>query len=343
MKRSRMQQMSIEIVVGFFMMMILLALGFFTIILSQDNILAKNYELTVVFDQVAGLITGDKVYVKGVDVGRVKRLEVRRDGVHALLSLDYPVELREDYSIHVVPASVLGGKFVEIREGSPEKPLLEPGQIVVGKGPADFIAEFTEGIQKIRTSLEQGGVLENLQETMANLREITRRLRDGEGTVGKLLTDDGLYTNLLAISARLERGEGTLGKLLSDDGLYTNLLAVSARLERGEGTLGKLLTDDGLYTNLLAVSARLERGEGTLGRLLSSDDQLYQDLSDAVASLKDTAQTISRGEGTLGKLVKDDGLYRQVDSLIVEVRAAVDDLRETTPVVSFSSIFFGAF
>jgi hypothetical protein len=38
MKRSRMQQMSMEVVVGFFMMMLLLALGFFTIILSLGKL-----------------------------------------------------------------------------------------------------------------------------------------------------------------------------------------------------------------------------------------------------------------------------------------------------------------
>lgn len=289
MKRSRMQQMSIEVVVGFFMMMILLALGFFTIILSQDNIFTQNYSITVVFDQVTGLIKGDKVYVKGVDVGRVKSLVVKRDGVHATLILDYPLELREDYQIQVVPSSVLGGKFVEIREGSADKPLLPEGAPIVGRGPVDFLAELTEGMRRVRESLESGGVLGNLEETMANLKIVTARLKDGEGTVGKLLTDDGLYTNLLA------------------------------------------------------VSARLERGEGTLGRLLSTDDQLYRDLSDTIASLKETAETINRGEGTLGKLVKDDGVYKQVDGLMGEIRAAVDDLRETTPVVSFSSIFFGAF
>lgn len=289
MKRSRMQQMSLEVVVGFFLMMILLALGFFTIILSQDNIFTKNYELTVLFDHVTGLIKGDKVYVKGVDVGRVKNLTVKRDGVHATLTLDYPVELREDYHIQVVPSSVLGGKFVEIREGSADKPLVPEGAQIVGRGPGDFIAELTDGVRKVRESFERGGVLSNLEQTMDNLKIITARLKEGEGTVGKLLTDDGLYTNLLA------------------------------------------------------VSARLEKGEGTLGRLLSSDDQLYQDLTNAVSALKETAQTINRGEGTLGRLVKDDGLYKQVDGLMGEIRAAVDDLRETTPVVSFSSIFFGAF
>ncbi len=289
MKRSRMQQMSLEVVVGFFLMMILLTLGFFTIILSQENLFAKSHSVTVVFDQVTGLIKGDKVFVKGVDVGRVKSLSVRRDGVYATLVLEYPLELREDYSIQVVPSSVLGGKFVEIREGSPDKPLLPDNATISGRGPADFIAELTDGVRRVRESLERGGVLGNLEETMENLKILTARLKDGEGTVGKLLSDDSLYTNLLA------------------------------------------------------VSARLERGEGTLGRLLSSDDSLYRDLESTVGALRETAETINRGEGTLGRLVKDDGLYQQVDGLMGEIRAAVDDLRETTPVVSFSSIFFGAF
>jgi phospholipid/cholesterol/gamma-HCH transport system substrate-binding protein len=289
MKRTRVQQLSVEVVVGFFVMMILLALGTFTIILSQDNLFTTQHSLTVVFDQVTGLIKGDKVYVKGVDVGRVKSLQVQRDGVHALLTMDYPVELREDYRISVVPSSVLGGKFVEIREGSDDRPPLPEGTTVRGKGPADFIAELTEGVKAVRESLEGGGVLGNLEDTMANLKELTQRLRDGEGTIGKLLTEDALYTNLLAVSARLEQGQGTLGKLLSPD------------------------------------------------------DTLYQDLSATVAALKETAETVNRGEGTLGKLIKDDGVYKQVDGLMGEIRAAVDDLRETTPVVSFSSIFFGAF
>lgn len=289
MKRSRMQQMSLEVVVGFFLMMILLALGFFTIILSQENIFTKSHSLTVVFDQVTGLIKGDKVYVKGVDVGRVKSLNVQRDGVHATLTLEYPVELHEDYRIAVVPSSVLGGKFVEIHEGTAEKPLLPPDARITGRGPADFIAELTDGVKAVRESLESGGVLGNLEETMANLKELTRKLKDGEGTVGRLLTEDSLYTNLLAVSERLSNGEGTLGKLLS------------------------------------------------------SDDTLYRDLSDTVSALKETAETINRGEGTLGKLVKEDGVYQQVDGLMGDLRATIDDLRETSPIVSFSSIFFGAF
>lgn len=262
MKRSRMQQMSMEVAVGAFVFMILLALGFFTIILSQENWFKPNYRIKVLFDQVAGLTEGDKVFVQGVDVGRVRSFAIQPDGVLAELSLEYDVKLREDYKIEVMPSSVLGGKFVSVSEGSREKPLLSDDAKVVGRGPVDFIAELTETVQSMRSSLEQGGVLENLEGTMANLRDITDKLQKGEGTVGRLLVEDEVYNDIRQIT-----------------------------------------------TNLAAVSQGLAAGEGTLGKLLS----------------------------------KDDTMYNELNELVGEIRAAVDDVRETTPVVSFSSVFFGAF
>lgn len=296
MKKTRLQQNAVEVMVGAFLFMALLALGFFTIVLSQENWFKTSYKLEAVFDDVTGLVKGDKVFVHGVDVGRVKQLTITEDGVRALLTLQQEIKLRDNYRIRVLSSSVLGGKYVDIDEGGFDNPLLAEGAVVRGNGPVDFIAELTEATQTIRGSLEKGGILANLEGTMANLREITDRLQRGEGTVGRLLTQDDLYNELRKISS-----------------------------------------------NIGEISERLNKGEGSLGKLLSKDDTLYRDLSDTVSALKDVAQTLSKGEGTLGKLAKDDTMYKQINELLGEVRAAVDDLRETTPVVSFSSIFFGAF
>ena len=62
-----------------------------------------------------------------------------------------------------------------------------------------------------------------------------------------------------------------------------------------------------------------------------------------MASLRAIAERIEKGEGVLGKLVAEDGLYTQLEQLVGEVRATVDDYRETSPVVTFTSLFFGAF
>ncbi len=107
---------------------------------------------------------------------------------------------------------------------------------------------------------------------------------------------------------------------------------------------GQLYADaQEVAANLKDISARLNRGEGTLGRLLAADDQVYEDLAATIASFRKMSESIGKGEGTIGKLVADEELYQEFKALVREVRATVDDIRETSPVTTFSSIFFGVF
>lgn len=296
MKRSRLQETSIEVTVGAFLFMILLALGFFTIVLSRENLFARRYELDVLFPHVRGLRQGDNVFVRGVDIGKIKALHISPEGVHALASLKQPVTLREDYKIEILPSSVLGGRYLSVYEGSDDRPPLPEGAVIRGEAPVDLIDEATRTVQVIKRSLEQGKILENISAAVEDVRELTTRLGRGEGTLGKLLTDDSLYTNLQAVVA-----------------------------------------------NLKEVTGRVREGQGTLGRLLSEEDTLYRDLSEAAASIREVTASIANGNGTLGKLAKDDELYEQARLLLNEIRAAIDDLRETTPLTTFTSVFFGAF
>jgi phospholipid/cholesterol/gamma-HCH transport system substrate-binding protein len=331
MKRKQLQQTSMEVTVGAFMMMILLALGFFTIILSRENIFMRNYRYHVRFTDVSGLIKGDKVYVHGVDVGRVAAMSIDPDNrVLVELSLREKLTLRKDYKISVLPSSVLGGRYVAVAPGSASESEEPEGGTLNGTSPADFIAEATEAVISVRKALEDGGVLSNIENTMKNLSTISDDLAAGKGTAGKLLKDETLYEDLKVVAAnlkdltgRIKGDEGTVGRLFNDETLYTNAVAIA--------------------DNLRQISDRLAQGRGTVGKLLSEDDTLYSDLSEAAASIKEITATINKGEGTLGKLAKDEQVYDQLNKLLGEIRATVDDLRETSPVASFSSIFFGAF
>ena len=285
-----------EVTVGAFMFMVLLALGFFTIVLSRENLFSKSYKVDVVFDSVMGLREGDNVFVRGVDVGKIRRILIEKDGVHVVAILEQNLQLHEDYKAEILPSSVLGGRYLSIYEGSEAKPLIPQVAVIRGTTPVDLINEATETIQSIKQALEEGGILENLKSAMAQIKDITTKLNKGEGAIGKLLTDDAVYTDLQKITA-----------------------------------------------NLRDISTRLAEGKGTIGKLLSEDDHLYDNLNDAVASIKDVTQTISQGEGTIGKLAKSDELYQEMKILLQEIRATIDDFRETTPITTFTSIFFGAF
>lgn len=330
MKSDRMKEMSMEVTVGAFIFMVLLALGFFTIVISQQNIFKPGYELTVDFSNVLGLREGDNVFVHGVDVGKVKALNVVSNGVELVARMEIPLTFHEDYRIEILPSSVLGGRYLHVFAGSDEAPLLPEGSKLHGVQPTDLLDEATEAVLLLRKAFDEGGMLDDLKEAIAQFRDLATRLNQGEGTFGKLLTDDELYENLREISAsfkdvaeRLDKGEGSIGKLLSDEALYNDL---------------KSFADD-----MKEIGDRMAEGKGTLGKLLSEDEQVYKDIADLVKSLKEVSESLNSTEGTIGKLVKDDEIYQEAKKLIREIRATIDDMRETSPITTFTSIFFGAF
>ena len=87
-----------------------------------------------------------------------------------------------------------------------------------------------EGMEKVTTGPE-------LERTVKRVDELVQRL---DGTVGTL---DKSSRSLESILARMDRGEGTLGKLSTDDTLYKNASEASANLNKATVELNKLLAD----------------------------------------------------------------------------------------------------
>ncbi|NOU36961.1 MAG: MCE family protein [Kiritimatiellaceae bacterium] len=297
------KDLSIEVLVGFFMFIILIALGVFTIILSRQNFLQKRYPVAVVFDEVSGLRDGDNVFLRGMKVGVVKDTVLENSHVVVHANLDSPVQFREGYKVEVVASSMLGGKQLKIEEGPLSAAPIPKDAVISGTTPTD--------------------ILEELGAAVASVRQITDQVSSGKGTLGKLIYEDTVYNNLSDVSTKLAKGEGTVGKLINDETVYNDLKTT--------------------MSNLQEVSSRLEKGEGTLGKLLSKDEQLYKDLTATMSNLRTITDKVGTGEGTLGKLVNDDKLYDEAGKLLGELRAAIDDMRETSPVTTFSTVLFGAF
>ncbi len=323
------KQIFVESMVGLFSFSVLVALFMLTVVLSRDALFRSSQPVDITFEDVMGLRVGDVVSARGVTIGKVKQITLQPDGVHVHALLDTPLSLREDYRIEVMSTSVLGGRYVNIDEGTHSAALLPPTAMLRGVPSTDLIDAATQTVTDIREALNDG-VLEDLAATMAQIRKVATRLGEGEGLLGSLIADDAM--------------QGDLGEILA------NIRRISAGLSRGEGTLGRLLNDESVYADLEAVAANLRQvtdgvaqGEGALGRLLASDDPIGEDLAETLASIRRIAAAIASGEGTIGRLVSDEELYLEFKALVREGRAAVDDLRETSPITTFTSIFFGVF
>lgn len=256
------RELTVEVVVGVFLAMILLGLFYFTIFLSGKKFGETQYGFEVTFKDVMGLRENDDVVVRGMPVGSVKHLELRDNGVKVKCSLEKKLRMKKDYRVTIVSKSMLGGRYLQVTEGSEDLPDLPPEVELHGEQPYDLMTDAAELVGAIKDGFTDGGIIGNLKSTTEKIDSIATRLAEGKGTLGKLMTED---------------------------------------------------------------------------------DTLYNDLSESASSLRKIAVRLEQGDGTLGKLLSgDDSLYTEIEQIVKEVRSVVDDIRETSPIVTFTSVFFGA-
>ncbi len=89
---------------------------------------SNGYVLTARFDQVDGLTTGAPVYVAGIQVGSVLKIELAPGTLKPLvtMSIRRGLAIPTDSAALVMSDGVLGGKFVRIEAGS-ETEAMKPG------------------------------------------------------------------------------------------------------------------------------------------------------------------------------------------------------------------------
>ncbi len=87
-----------------------------------------SYHLTARFDQVDGLTTGNPVYLSGIQVGSVMKIELAPNSLKALVTISVRsgLAIPADSALLVMSDGVLGGKYLRIEAGS-ETESLKPG------------------------------------------------------------------------------------------------------------------------------------------------------------------------------------------------------------------------
>jgi phospholipid/cholesterol/gamma-HCH transport system substrate-binding protein len=293
----------------------------------------QQYHLKARFGNVAGLKPGSPVRLAGVEVGSVNEVRLNGSQVDVWLSVNqqYHPDITSTSVATLGSVSLLGESSVDITPSRQGTPIPDWGYVPVGPPPSQ--------ISDVTNEANAG---------LSQLNGILKQVRTGQGTLGKLVTDDQLYRNLNAfvsaaqqVTSQLQAGKGTLGELLKDpkaarslEGALQNLNDVTARLNAGQGSLGKLLKDDtfansltATTTNLRDLTGQLKAGKGTAGKLFT-DAALYNKMDSLSARLDQLVANLNAGEGTAGQLLKDRQLYENINQTVVEVHSLIEDIRK---------------
>ena len=279
-----MASITTEAKVGIFVILGFLILIYMTATVGKWNLGGeKGYLVTTRLDSASGLLKDSLVKVLGVRKGKIEKLEIIEGKAKIYMRLPKKLVLPEDSLVYVKSEGLLGEKHIEIKPGSPDKPPVKHmGELLQGTPPADIDQLFTElsevarGINNLTRIITQPvenaegmgekkgairSIIINLEKTSESLKNLSQRVEKGEGTLGKLFTDDAMYNELrdtlYDISAAIKTfssSEGTLGKLLSDEEVYNDIKEITTRIntiarkiERGEGILGKLFAGERIY------------------------------------------------------------------------------------------------
>lgn len=136
-----MKKYSIETVVGIFVVIGLICVGYMTIKLGKVSLFGDDYySLYARFSSVSGLKTGSPVEVHGIEVGRVEKMTLDSEKQTAVLELKIQkgLTIYDDAIASVKTAGLIGDKFVNIDPGGGGEVLASGAFISETTSPTDM-------------------------------------------------------------------------------------------------------------------------------------------------------------------------------------------------------------
>jgi phospholipid/cholesterol/gamma-HCH transport system substrate-binding protein len=275
-----------EVSVGLFVVVGLLAVLVALFALTDPGTFRGRYHVFTVVQDAGGIRKGDPVQMKGVNIGRIRDFQIRREGVRVSMELESEYVVPEDSRISIVSGGLLQSMVAEVIPGdSPERvadgavlpsteattltqtaeqltetatelgadadTVLLRAQQLLSRQNIEAVGASTAQLQELLVALT-GLASEQRQQLNALTSSLTRSAQGLEGAVGQpelaraLARTDSMSLRLDAATASLQQASTSIASLVT-------------RMESGEGTLGKLMRDDQLYNNLNAAVTDLNR------------------------------------------------------------------------------------
>jgi phospholipid/cholesterol/gamma-HCH transport system substrate-binding protein len=136
-----MKKYKMETVVGIFVVIGLLCVGYMTVKLGKVSLFGDDYySLYARFTSVSGLWVGSPVEIDGIQVGRVGQMSIDQERQMAMveLKINKGIKVWDDAGASIKTAGLIGDKFVKIDPGGAGDILKPGGTITETTSPIDI-------------------------------------------------------------------------------------------------------------------------------------------------------------------------------------------------------------
>ena len=240
-------------------------------IANRSFLFSDTFFIRSRFNNVAGLGTGAAVQFQGVNVGRVETVSLPAE-VGGQIVVTMAINEKARHLIHqgtqaqIKSDGLVGNQIVVLV--NPAQTVTEPieeGDYIQGIDPFDFFQVTDRAMLSVQ----------RFEDAAASFQQIMMDVRNGEGTLGKIIYDPELYNSFVQSANETQRLMHGLGDnaeaLVTLAGDATEgLNSILAKIDRGEGTLAKLINDPSVYDALVAASDTMVAISGDLRSITTS-------------------------------------------------------------------------
>jgi phospholipid/cholesterol/gamma-HCH transport system substrate-binding protein len=223
--------------------LLILVAGIF-IIGKKKNIFGDTFHIYGTFNNVGGLQVGNNIRFAGINVGTVEDISIVSDTmirVDMVLQSKIKPFLKSTSFASIGSDGLMGDKLITITPGAANTVVLANGSRIITINPLDFdksIAKLTK-------------VAANAEIISGELAAMSIQIREGKGSMGRLLYHDDLAKGL----------EGTVNNAQNITG---SLASITSEIKQGKGSLGRLLYNDTLAKSLEGTAAHASTTMATI-------------------------------------------------------------------------------
>lgn len=276
----------------------------------------KTIGLKTIFDNAGGLKAGNNVFFSGVKIGTIKNIKLIEN---SHVEIDFNVEeksrdyIRKDAEVRISSEGFIGSKIIVIQGGSSGVAVVEAGDLLQSVKSVDT--------EEMMTTLQVNN--QNLVAITNDVKKLSEKIANGEGTIGAVLTDSLMAVQVKAIMASLTQTAANTSRVSSALNAFTNKLNT-------EGSLAnEILTDTTVYNSLRSSAAQLQG--------------ITQTASALTENLNKATLKMNSNDNTLGALLNDQEMASKMKQTMFNLEESTDKLNQNMEALQHNFLFRGFF
>ncbi len=315
-----MNKNNLEIRLGIFFLLVLIVVVIMMELIGALGPLKPGIRIQTQFNNVLDLKKGDPVKVAGVAVGAVESIKLKNGAVLVTMVIDRDTGITTESPTTIKFLGMMGQNYVNIDFSTNGLPVQDGAMLQSIEQPD--ISQLMSKLDGVITGIDdltRNFSSDGLDNLMGPITDFLSEHKDSLNSIGPILV------NLENITSAIAEGNGTMGKIIHDEAIYTSAMGTLTNLET---TIGDMKD---ISTQAKTMMADVQQGKGTVGKLVS-DDSAYMELKDMMTNLKEIMQKVNKGQGTAGKIVNDESLYKNAKLTMQKLDKASEGLEDQGPI-----------